>query len=192
MVVRLSFLSIFLAFAEAALAIPTGLAVGSVALLGFGLDSLIEAGSAAIVWWGVSGAGGDREGRESLSLRVVGALLLVLAAYVAFASVLSFVRHDHPRPSLFGIVVLLGSIVAMLWLRGQKRTVGRRLDSDAVLADAKQTEFCAYLSAIALAGLGLNALFGLWWADPVAALVMVPIIVREGVEAASGRACAHG
>jgi divalent metal cation (Fe/Co/Zn/Cd) transporter len=188
---RLSFVSIGLALLEAALAIPAGIAAGSIALLGFGLDSLIEVGSAATVLWGMSGAERDLERREIASLRIVGALLLALAAYIAYDSIASLVRQVHPHPSIFGVCVLLGSIVAMLWLRGRKRDVAGRLSSHAILADSKQTEFCAYLSAIALAGLGANALFGAWWADPAAALLMVPIIVREGIEAAQGRACEH-
>lgn len=188
---RLSVVSIGIALAEAGLAIPAGLVAGSVALLGFGLDSLIEVGSAATVLWGVSGAEHDREQREAAALRIVGVLLLALAAYIAYDSIASIVHQAHPHPSIFGVCVLVGSFIAMLWLRGSKRDVAGRLESHAVLADSKQTEFCAYLSAIALAGLGANALFGLWWADPAAALLMVPIIAREGVEAAQGRPCAH-
>jgi divalent metal cation (Fe/Co/Zn/Cd) transporter len=189
---RLSVASIGIALLEAALAIPAGVVAGSIALLGFGLDSLIEVGSATTVLWGMSGAGGDLERRELASLRIVGGLLLALAAYVAYESIASIVRHAHPHPSIFGVCVLAGSIVAMLWLRARKRDVAGRLASHAVLADSKQTEFCAYLSAIALAGLGANALFGAWWADPAAALLMVPITAREGIEAAQGRACEHG
>jgi divalent metal cation (Fe/Co/Zn/Cd) transporter len=188
---KLSVISIAIALVEAGLAIPAGLAAGSIALLGFGLDSLIEVGSAAAVLWGVSGSGADREQRELASLRVVGALLLALAAYIAYDSIVSLLHRNHPHPSLFGILVLLGSIVAMLWLRREKRQVAGRLESHAILADSKQTEFCAYLSGIALVGLGMNALLGTWWADPAAALVMVPVIAREGVEAAQGRACIH-
>jgi divalent metal cation (Fe/Co/Zn/Cd) transporter len=188
---RLSVTSIVFALIEAALAIPAGLAAGSIALFGFGLDSLIEVGSAATVLWGMSARAHDIVRRETASLRIVGALLLALAAYIAYASIASILRQLHPHPSVFGVCVLVGSIVAMLWLRARKRAVAGRLQSHAVLADSKQTEFCAYLSGIALAGLVANALFGLWWADPAAALLMVPIVAREGLEAAQGRACEH-
>jgi divalent metal cation (Fe/Co/Zn/Cd) transporter len=188
---RLSMFSIIFALAEAALAIPAGLTANSVALLGFGLDSLIEAGSAGAVLWGMSNTFQKAVDRERISLQVVGALLLALAAYVAYASIASLVRQDRPHPSLFGIIVLLATIAVMLALRRSKRAIAVRLHSDALLADSKQTEFCAYLSTVAVAGLILNAGFGLWWADPAAAMIMVPIIVREGLEAVQGKACVH-
>ncbi len=189
---RLSVLSIILALLEAILAIPAGVAAGSIALLGFGLDSLIEAGSAGAVLWGISGVADERQQRrERLSLQIVGALLLALAAYIAYDSIASLVWHDRPHRSVFGIVILLGSFGAMVWLRQAKRRVADGLGSHALVADSKQTEFCAYLSAIALVGLILNAAFGLWWADPIAAAIMVPIIIREGLEAVQGKACAH-
>ena len=181
-----------IALLEAALTIPAGAVAGSIALLGFGLDSLIEIGSSAAVVWGLQGADNERrEHREKLSLQVVGALLLALAAYIGYDSVASLVRGERPQRSIFGIVVLALSFVVMLWLRGAKRAVATKLDSHALVADSKQTEFCAYLSIIALGGLTLNALFGLWWADPVAGLAMIPIIAREGVEALQGKACVH-
>jgi divalent metal cation (Fe/Co/Zn/Cd) transporter len=188
---RLSLFSIVFALLEAALAIPAGLAANSVALLGFGLDSLIEAGSAGAVLWGMSGASQKVIDRERISLQVVGALLLALAAYVAYDSIASLMREDRPHPSIFGIIVLLATIAVMLGLRRSKRAVAAQLHSDALVADSKQTEFCAYLSTVAVVGLVLNAGFGLWWADPAAAMVMVPIIVREGLEAVQGKACAH-
>jgi len=190
---RLSVLSIVIATLEAALAIPAGLVAGSIALFGFGLDSLIEVGSAAAVLWGFSHAGDERrERRERLSLRVVGALLLALAAYIGIESILSLVRHAQPARTIFGMAVLVVSFGAMVWLRGAKRAAAADLGSDALLADSKQSEFCAYLSAVALVGLALNAAAGWWWADPAAALVMVPIIIREGIEAVQGKACVHG
>ncbi|HEV2038306.1 MAG TPA: cation transporter [Candidatus Eremiobacteraceae bacterium] len=189
---RLGYLSIVIALVEAALAIPTGIAAGSIALLGFGLDSLIEVGSAAAVLWGLAGQEDEqRERREKTSLQVVGALLLALAVYIAYESIHNIVGHEPAHRTIFGIAVLAASLGVMLWLRRAKREVAARLGSHALVADSKQTEFCAYLSAIALAGLGLNALFGLWWADPAAAIVMVPIIVREGIEAVQGKACIH-
>lgn len=189
---RLSYLSIALALLESALTIPAGINAKSIALLGFGLDSLIEVGSSSAVLWGIAGGADEqREWRERLSLQVVGALLLALAAYIAYDSITSLARREHPHRSIFGIVVLVLSLAAMLWLRRAKRNVALRLENDALIADSKQTEFCAYLSGIALVGLVLNATFGLWWADSAAAIVMIPIIIREGIEAAQGKACIH-
>jgi divalent metal cation (Fe/Co/Zn/Cd) transporter len=177
---------------EAGLTVPAGLAAGSIALLGFGLDSFIEVGSSSAVLWGMAGPSDERRvQRERTSLKVVGVLLLALAAYIAYDSIASIAHHERPQRSIFGIVVLVLSLCAMLWLRRSKRAVARQLGSDALVADSKQTEFCAYLSAIALVGLALNAAFGLWWADPIAAIVMIPIIVREGIEAVQGKACCH-
>lgn len=188
----MSYISIVIALLEAGLTVPVGLAAGSVALLGFGLDSLIEVGSSSAVLWGMAGRSDElRIQREKTSLKIVGALLLALAAYIAYDSLMSLLRHHHPQRSLFGVVVLALSLGAMLWLRRSKRAVAAELSSDALAADSKQTEFCAYLSAIALAGLGLNAVLGLWWADQVAAMIMIPIIVREGIEAVQGKACCH-
>jgi divalent metal cation (Fe/Co/Zn/Cd) transporter len=189
---RLCVLSIMIALLEGGLSIPAGLAASSIALVGFGLDSVIEASSSAAVLWGmVQPDESKRELQDKRSLRFVGATLLLLAAYITYESLHDLLAHEHAQRSLFGIAVLLASGVAMIWLRGAKRAFAARLDSDALAADAKQSEFCAYLSGVALLGLGANAAFGWWWADPAAALVMVPIIVREGVEAAQGKACAH-
>jgi len=189
---RLCVLSVVIALLEGALSIPAGLAAGSIALLGFGLDSVIEASSSAAVLWGMAEPDqSKRERKEKRSLRFVGVTLLALAAYITYASVHDLLVRAEAQRSLFGIAVLLASGVAMIWLRRAKRTLAASLDSDALAADAKQSEFCAYLSGIALAGVGANAAFGLWWADPVAALVMVPVVIREGLEAAQGKACAH-
>ncbi len=133
-----------------------------------------------------------REHRERVSLQVVGVLLLALAAYIAIESISSLIRHAQPQRTVFGMVVLAVSLGANLWLRRAKRTVATSLSSDALFADSKQTEFCAYLSGIALVGLALNAVAGFWWADPWAGLVMVPIVIREGIEAVQGKACVHG
>lgn len=189
---RLGYLSIGLALLESALAIPSGIAVNSIALLGFGLDSLIEIGSSGTVLWQMAGESDEhRERREGISLRIVGGLLLALAAFVSYDSIAGLLHHDVARRSLLGIAVLVVSLVAMLALRRAKIRVARSLGSHALIADSRQQEFCAYLSAIALIGVTLNTAFGLWWADQAAALVMVPLIVREGAEALSGKPCAH-
>ena len=127
--------------------------------------------------------------REARALQLVGVSLLLLALYVAVEAVRSLVAREAPSPSVVGIALAISSLVVMPWLARQKRRVARALGSGAVQADSRQTSICAYLSAILLAGLGLNALLGWWWADPAAALAMTPLIVREGLEAVQGRTC---
>jgi divalent metal cation (Fe/Co/Zn/Cd) transporter len=130
-----------------------------------------------------------REGNEKRALRIVGACFLLLAAYITYNSTSDLWSKRAPEHSVPGIVLACVSLVVMPLLSRAKRRVGRALGSAAMHADAKQTEFCTYLSAILLAGLLLNALFGLWWADAVAALIMVPIIAKEGIEGLQGKAC---
>jgi divalent metal cation (Fe/Co/Zn/Cd) transporter len=124
-----------------------------------------------------------------MALKLVGISLLALAAYVAIDAAKGLILKDHPGESLIGIILAAVSLVVMPLLAWAKRRVAARLSSRALVADSHQTDICAYLSAILLSGLGLNALFGWWWADPVAALVMVPVIVKEGLEALRGEAC---
>jgi divalent metal cation (Fe/Co/Zn/Cd) transporter len=176
---------------EGLLAIAAGVLAGSIALVGFGVDSVIEVTSGAALLWRLH-ADVDEERRErveALTLRIVGICFLALAAYVAFDSGKSLLRHEEPKRSLPGIILAIASLVVMPLLTRAKRRVASGIGSRAMTADAKQTELCTYLSAILLGGLALNALFGWWWADPVAALVMVPIITREGIEALRGETC---
>ncbi len=189
----IEYLSIAVACAEAIFSLLLGASSGSIALVGFGLDSVIEVISASAVVWRLARDpdAASREHAESIALRVVGWCFLALAAYVTVQSTVTLVNGHHPKRSLLGIVVLVFSFVAMVLLRRAKRAVAVQLGSDSMKADARQTEFCAYLSLIALAGVGLNAWAGWWWADPLAALTMVPIIVREGLEAARGEPCRH-
>jgi divalent metal cation (Fe/Co/Zn/Cd) transporter len=170
---------------EAIAAIGAGIMAGSVALVGFGFDSVIESLSGAIILWRLFA--GDH--RETLALRLVGVSFLVLAACVAFDAVKSLVLREPPDASYFGIAVAALSLVVMPVLARAKRRVARQLNSRAMLADSRQTDLCAYLSAILLGGLILNAVFGWWWADPVAALVMLPIIVKEGIDGLRGESC---
>jgi divalent metal cation (Fe/Co/Zn/Cd) transporter len=130
-----------------------------------------------------------RELNEKRAVRIVGVCFLLLAAYVIYESVLDLWSRRAPEHSIPGIILACVSLVVMPLLSRAKRRVGHALGSLAIHADAKQTEFCTYLSAILLAGLLLNALFGLWWADPVAGLVMVPIIAKEGIGGLQGKAC---
>ena len=176
---------------EGAVAIVAGLLAGSVALVGFGVDSAIEVTSGAALLWRL-GADVDearRDRAERISLRVVGVSFLALAAYVAWDAVAALLAREAPEESVPGIVLAAASLVVMPLLARAKRRVAREIASGAMRADAKQTELCTYLSAILLGGLLLNALVGWWWADPVAALVMVPIIAKEGVEALRGEPC---
>jgi divalent metal cation (Fe/Co/Zn/Cd) transporter len=173
---------------EAIVAIGAGLVSGSVALLGFGLDSVIEVTASGAAQWRLR-ADFDarrRERVERASLRIIGWSFLALAAYVVYESADALLHREPPERSVVGLVLLALSAVVMPLLARAKRRVARAMTSRALEADATQTSLCAYLSVIALAGVALNAVLGWWWADPVAALAMVPIIAKEGVEGARG------
>jgi divalent metal cation (Fe/Co/Zn/Cd) transporter len=130
-----------------------------------------------------------RERVEAITLRTVGVCFLALALYVGYDAIKSLLRSEAPERSLVGIILAAVSLVVMPLLARAKRRVAAGIRSGAMEADARQTDFCVYLSAILLGGLLANALFGWWWADPVAALVMTPIIAKEGVEALRGKTC---
>lgn len=176
---------------EGLIAVAAGLVAGSIALVGFGFDSFIEVTSGAVLLWRLNAdiEEARRERVEAISLRIVGACFVVLAIYVTYDSVKSLIRREAPEESLIGIGLAGVSLVVMPLLVRAKRKVARSIKSNALMADSKQTELCTYLSAILLGGLLLNALLGWWWADPVAALVMVPIIVKEGIDALRGETC---
>ena len=175
---------------EGLIAVGAGLTAGSIALVGFGIDSVIEVSSGAALLWRLHLDAPDRRERaEQITLKLVGASFLLLAAYVAFDAVKSLITREPPAASYVGIGLAALSLVVMPLLARAKRRVAASINSRAMQADSRQTDICAYLSAILLAGLALNALFGWWWADPVAALVMVPIIAKEGVEALRGETC---
>jgi divalent metal cation (Fe/Co/Zn/Cd) transporter len=190
---RLEYFTITWNVLEGLVAVIAGTAAGSISLVGFGIDSFIEVTSGAALLWRMSvDADADRRERnERLALRVVGLCFMVLAAYVAYESIGDLIGRKAPERSIPGIVLACVSLVVMPLLARAKRRVGTALTSAAMHADAKQTDFCVYLSAILLCGLALNALFGMWWADSVAALVMVPIIAREGFEGVRGERCGH-
>ena len=188
---RLEYFTIAWNAVEGLVAVIAGVVAGSISLVGFGIDSFIEVISGSVLLWRMS-VDADvprRERNERRALRVVGVCFLLLTAYIAYESALDLRSRRAPEHTIPGIVLACVSLVAMPLLSRAKRKVGRALGSAAMHADAKQTEFCTYLSAILLAGLLLNALFGLWWADPVAALIMVPIIAKEGIEGLQGEAC---
>jgi divalent metal cation (Fe/Co/Zn/Cd) transporter len=172
---------------EGAVAVGAGIVAGSPSLVGFGFDSFIESTSGAALLWRLRvDDEKTRERREQIALRFVGASFLLLAAYVAYDSVTTLIWRESPERSYFGIALLLVSLVVMPILARSKRRVSSQIKSRALEADSKQTDLCVYLSAISLGGLGLNALFGWWCADPVAALLMIPIIVNEGIEGLRG------
>ena len=173
---------------EAAVAIGAGIFAGSIALLGFGIDSLIESLSGGILLWRLQRAQTNQE-RERPALILVGISFFLLALYVAVEAATSLLRHEQPEISIVGIVLSVVSLIVMPLLARAKRRVAARLESRALYADSRQTDICAYLSAILLGGLLFNALFGWWWADSIAAILMVPIITREGIEALKGDAC---
>jgi|SRR6185436_20176461 len=176
---------------EGIAAIIAGLVAGSVALVGFGFDSAIEVISGATLLWRLHADVNEerREHIEQRALRIVGVSFLLLAAWVTFDAAKSLIRREPPDESMFGIVIAALSLVIMPLLVRAKRRVAKAIGSRALDADATQTALCTYLSAILLGGLLLNALAGWWWADPVAALVMVPIIVKEGLEGIRGDRC---
>jgi cation diffusion facilitator family transporter len=176
---------------EAAIAIWAGTAAGSVALLGFGLDSVIECAASAVLLWRLSVElrGGQEERVEEAERRAslfVGLTFLALAAYVLVESALTLISGDHPAASPVGIALAAISLVVMPLLAWAKLRTARQLGSGALEAEAKETLACAYLSFALLVGLVLNAAAGWWWADPVAALAMVPWLLKEGVEGVRG------
>jgi divalent metal cation (Fe/Co/Zn/Cd) transporter len=172
---------------EAVVALAEGTRVSSSALIGFGLDSVVEISSAAAVAWQFSAS--NPETREKTALRFIAFSFFALAAYVSVDAVLSLFGVGEARPSLIGIVLAAASLVVMPVLSLTQRRAGRELGSLSAVADSKQTLLCTYLSAILLVGLVLNSLWGWSWADPVAALGIAAIAVREGVDAWRGDAC---
>jgi divalent metal cation (Fe/Co/Zn/Cd) transporter len=188
---RLEYFTIFWNTLEGLLSVGAGIVAGSIALVGFGLDSFVEVISGSALLWRMK-ADKDVEQRERverISLRVVGFCFLALAAYVAIDSIHSLLNKSGPERSILGIAIGVASLFVMPLLARAKRNVGRAISSAAMIADSQQTQFCTYLSAILVAGLLLNAFLGWWWSDSLAALIMVPIIANEGIEAVRGKKC---
>ncbi len=190
---RLEYLTVGWNIVEGLVAITAGLAAGSVALIGFGIDSFVESASGSVLIWRLRAernAGQDDEERiehvERRAQKLVGASLVLLAVYIAWESVTSLLSGERPEPSAVGIGLAVASLIVMWWLARAKRKVGIALGSRAMTADAFQTDACFYLSMFLLVGIGANALFGWWWADPVAALAMTLFIGREALEAWRG------
>jgi divalent metal cation (Fe/Co/Zn/Cd) transporter len=190
---RLEYLTVGWNIIEGVIAIAAAAASGSVALLGFGIDSFVESASGSVMIWRLLAerhADEDDEARieqvERRAQRLVAASLILLAAYIAWDSVTSLLAGERPEPSIVGIVLAIVSLSVMWWLAREKRRVGIALGSRAMTADAFQTDACFWLSLFLLVGIGANALFGWWWADPLAALGMTFFIGREALEAWRG------
>jgi divalent metal cation (Fe/Co/Zn/Cd) transporter len=188
---RLTWLTLGYNALEAVIAIGAGIVAGSIALEGFGVDSVIEVSASAAALWRLSlDVDPDRRARaERLTHRLIGASFLALAAFVTWQAAATILTRSAPDESLVGIGLAALSLIVMPLLARAKRRVGNQLQSDAIVAESKQTSLCAWLSAILLGGLLLNATLGWWWADPVSAIAMVPIIVREGVDGLRNKPC---
>jgi divalent metal cation (Fe/Co/Zn/Cd) transporter len=182
--IRLSYATIGYNSLEAIASLIAGLFAGSVALIGFGIDSLIEVTASGVAQWRLRSDLDEalRSRSENVTHRLVGACFLALGAYVVADSAKTLWLRERPDRTLAGIVILSMSVVVMPLLARAKLKVASAMQSGALRAEARQTSLCAYLSIIGLTGLLLNAAFGWWWADPVAALCMVPIIVSEGID----------
>jgi divalent metal cation (Fe/Co/Zn/Cd) transporter len=189
---KLEYLTIGWNTFEALVALASGVVAGSVALMGFGLDSAIETASAVILLWRLRADNDDptrRERSERTARRMVGICFLLLAAYIAIESIRRLWMRETPARSIPGVLIALAAVIVMPWLARAKRRVAAELGSRALHSDSRQADFCAYLSAILLVGLALQFGFGGWWIDPLAALIMVPIIAREGVQGMRAQAC---
>ena len=179
---------------EGVVAIAAALAAGSIALLGFGLDSFVETASGGIIVWRTlaerrAKSAGAVEQIERLAGRLVAVSLVALGLYIAVDAGRALLLREHPQASILGLSIAALSIVVMQWLAREKRKVGRRLHSRSIQADAFQTTACLYLSLIVLVGVGLNMAFGWWWADPAAALLMVVPLATEARDAWRGDPC---
>jgi divalent metal cation (Fe/Co/Zn/Cd) transporter len=177
---------------EFAIAVIAGIAAGSIALIGFGADSLIEAGAGLVVLWLFTGHRRGSRSAERRAQQLVAISFYVLAVYVAAEAVRSLVGGDHPQASWVGIGLAAFTAPTMPLLAGAKRRVARQLHSSAAVKEASQTQLCAYLSVALLLGLGTNALLGWWWADPLTALVIAGVALKEGRESWRGEGCADG
>lgn len=187
---RLEYITLSYNVIEAVVAIASGAIASSIALIGFGVDAVIESLSGLTMLWRLNqDAHARREHFEQRAQKIIAVSFWALAAYVGYEAAETLFRREAPETSWPGIALAMLSITIMPLLARAKRRVGRNINSAAMVADSRQTELCSYLSAILLAGLGLNALFGWWWADPAAGLIMVPIIAREGFSAWRGEGC---
>jgi divalent metal cation (Fe/Co/Zn/Cd) transporter len=185
MALRLEYFSLAWNFLETFVGFAAGLAAGSVALIGFALDSVVESSSAGALIWRLRA---ERHGRattedvERRAVRIVAVAFFALAAYVGVQAVIDLVTRSQPESSPLGIALAAVSVAVMPWLAWRKRKMSAVLDSRSLMADSDQTSLCTYISVALLVGLGANAAFGWWWADPVAGLVIAALAAREGRE----------
>lgn len=190
----LEIFTVLWAATEAAVALWSSARTGSVSLAGFGWDSLIEVISALAVWWRMSHEMNHhrRHQAETTSLRISGSCLYALGTYILLEACLRLYRHEYAGVGTAGVVITAAAVITMPLLSREKRRVGQALASNAMMTDAKQTDFCMYQAGIVLLGLAAHALFGIAWADSVAALVLVPILFRAAVLTFRGEhCCAH-
>jgi divalent metal cation (Fe/Co/Zn/Cd) transporter len=174
---------------EFAIAIAAGLAASSIALIGFGADSLIEALAGAVVLWLFTGNRRGSHTAERLAQQLIAASFFLLAAYVGVEALRTLAGGGHPKPSWVGIGLAAFTAPTMPLLAHAKRRIGSQLHSAATVKEASQTQLCAYLSIALLLGLGANALAGWWWADPITALVIAAVAIKEGRESWRGEGC---
>lgn len=186
---RLEVITVGWNLAEAVVALVSGFLAGSIALLGFGFDSAIELAAGGLLFWWLGSSGARAGASEKQVLRLVAVTFFLLAAYISGDAIFALVKHRVPEASIPGMVITAAAIVVMPLLARAKRKLAAQLGSNALHSESRQTQICAYLSAITLGGLALNSLLGWWWADPAAALAMAPLIANEGREAWSGRSC---
>ena len=189
-IIRIQTLTLAWMSVEAVVSLGAAWMARSSALLGFGGDSAVELLSAAVVLWRFYSPSRD-DHAERQAARIAAGLLFVLAGFVALASALTLLGHIEARPSPIGITLLILAAAVMPWLAKQKRQLSASTASAALRADAAESALCGYLALIALAGLTVNAIWGVRWTDPVAALALLPLIVREGREALKGKPCCH-
>jgi len=188
---RLEYLTIGWNMLEALVSLIAGINAGSIALIGFGYDSLIEVAAGLGLLWrlSVDAGAGQRERAERTALKLIGVCFFLLAAYIAYDAGRSLINRQPLETSYAGIALAVAASIVMPLLARAKRRVAVSLGSRAMRADSRQTDICGYLSIILLGGLALNALLGWWWTDPVAGLLMIPIICKEGLEALRGETC---
>ena len=174
---------------EGAVAVVAGIAAGSIALIGFGIDSAIEGFASVVIVWRFSQKHVLSEAAERRAQKLVAVQFFVLAPYVAVEAVRALVDGSHADESVVGIALAASSLVVMPWLGRAKQRIGARIGSSATVSEGKQNLLCAYLAAALLVGLVGNALFGAWWLDPLVALLIAYVAVREGLESWRGDAC---
>lgn len=180
---RVEYFTVAWMVVEAGVAVASGVIAGSIALVAFGLDSVIELFAAAVIIWQLHGVAEEQKAREKLALRLIAVTFFALAAYVTAEAIYNLVLRSRPETSVAGIALASAAVIVMPVLFIIKRRLARRLGNSALAAEASESLFCALLAAVVLLALALNAAFGWWWADPVAAIVVALFAVREGFEA---------